>query len=533
MPELESLIEEFMAFWWRVHPTAATIAGVHLHDAALEAYDPDSITERRGRLEGYLELFDRAAPPGQTREVEVEVIRALIRCELYRLTELRPYRTDPTYYLRRLLLSIYLTATREYAPAVERAHALTERLLALPSYLEVARSNLERIGDLPRAKAIALARGGSTLVREYLPPQLGAGLSGTPTEFARWENVLQSAESALIEFAAWLEVQSTSPDYQPAIGRTTYEDWLALETVTPTSIDDLIAYTEKRRAELVSALDEVAAQIGEENGWLEIVRRHIDEGEANTRSADVVRAEVARARGFVERGGLFEVPGGAELETTVLPEFLRGLSSELVYLGPAPFETTQRGLLLTPTTTERACTTPELASLVPALSYPGAHLQRLYSNRAPTPPLQAFHFSFFSEAWSLYTTRVLYEVGYFGEPVEALFALRELLLQILSVIAEIGIHTQGWSIDDATGYLMREGGLSRERARARVGRMIYEPAAFSRSAVGERELLRIRGRWRERGGPSRSLSEFHREILSWGTTPPSLIARVMGLSRQA
>src|SRR5690625_3593386 len=96
MPELESLIEEFMAFWWRVHPTAATIAGVHLHDAALEAYDPDSITERRGRLEGYLELFDRAAPPGQTREVEVEVIRALIRCELYRLTELRPYRTDPT-----------------------------------------------------------------------------------------------------------------------------------------------------------------------------------------------------------------------------------------------------------------------------------------------------------------------------------------------------------------------------------------------------------------------------------------------------
>src|SRR5690625_6142217 len=72
MPELESLIEEFMAFWWRVHPTAATIAGVHLHDAALEAYDPDSITERRGRLEGYLELFDRAAPPGQTREVEVE-----------------------------------------------------------------------------------------------------------------------------------------------------------------------------------------------------------------------------------------------------------------------------------------------------------------------------------------------------------------------------------------------------------------------------------------------------------------------------
>src|SRR5690625_4373056 len=136
MPELESLIEEFMAFWWRVHPTAATIAGVHLHDAALEAYDPDSITERRGRLEGYLELFDRAAPPGQTREVEVEVIRALIRCELYRLTELRPYRTDPTYYLRRLLLSIYLTATREYAPAVERAHALTERLLALPSYLE-------------------------------------------------------------------------------------------------------------------------------------------------------------------------------------------------------------------------------------------------------------------------------------------------------------------------------------------------------------------------------------------------------------
>ena len=39
MADLEPLLDEFFAFWWRTHPTEATAAGLHEYDGELERYE--------------------------------------------------------------------------------------------------------------------------------------------------------------------------------------------------------------------------------------------------------------------------------------------------------------------------------------------------------------------------------------------------------------------------------------------------------------------------------------------------------------
>jgi uncharacterized protein (DUF885 family) len=536
MAELAPLMDEFMAYWWRVHPTLATAAGVHTHDGELERYDPASLAEVVRQSRGYLEKFDGIAPRDAIEALDLELVRGQLRWQLYELTKVSPHLRNPSLYLEAPLSVLYLMAVRDYAPAAERARRATERLELLPATLAEARENLTLVSPVFARTAIAMARSGLALFQGILPLNLGSALEDDQAEFARWENALRGAEAALIAFATWLEEEVTPrATHDFAVGREAFETRVRYLHGLPYSADELLAYGEELKRETELALDELAREIDEGRGWKEIAESLKDDHPAADELIEVYAAEMNRARQFVETRGLVGIPPGESLEVTATPGFLRPLIPYAAYIRPAPFEVAQRGLFFVTSPDDTAAEAlrdhPRHGIPVTALheAYPGHHLQLTWSNRARSLPGRVFWTPVFAEGWALYCEEMMWEEGFYGDPRERLLQLKDLLWRACRIIIDVGLHTRGWSTAEAVAYLVREAGLEPVNAEVEVSRYCAEPTYPMSYAVGKREILRLRDRWRALRGPDAPLREFHDQLLAWGTIPPPLVARAIGL----
>src|SRR5690606_37581701 len=252
MAALDPLLDEFFAYWWSTHPTHATAAGVHAYDAELERHDAASLAERARRHREYLGAFERIDPADVGERIDVELVADRLHWELYELEEVRSHRRNPFHYLDAPLGALYLTAIRDYAPAETRAREAARRLGGLRRVLDEAKENLTEASPVLVEAGEALARSGLSLIEYVLPVHLGTALEDDPAEFARWENALRGAESALLDFSRWLreELAPRATDTF-AIGREAFEVRLRYEHGLFYSADELLNFGEslKRRTE--------------------------------------------------------------------------------------------------------------------------------------------------------------------------------------------------------------------------------------------------------------------------------------------
>lgn len=537
MSELERLQDEFFAFWWAAHPITATSVGIHTHDTELDRYDAASLDERARRYREYAHAFERLTPRDAAEALDRRLILNQLHWQLVELEHIRGHRRNPVVYLEPVLTTLFLMAVREYAPAQERARAAAARLGALPALLDDSRENLTEAAPILVRTAAAVARSGLALLEGALPLQLGRALEDDPHEFARWENALRGAETALVEYADWLEHElapRAAGDY--AVGREAFQGRLRYLHGLTDSADELCAFGEALQRETEAALEQLARELGSRGDWRALVESAKAEHPPATRLIEAYAEEVVRARAFVEERELASLPAGEELEVTATPEYLRPLIPYAAYQSPAAHEVEQKGFFFV---------TPPSAQADPALrdhsvhgipvtalheAYPGHHLQLTRANRAATEAQRVFWTPVFAEGWALYCEEMMWEQGFYTDPRQRLLQLKDLLWRACRVVLDVGLHTRGWSPERAVEYLVRVAGLERANAEVEVRRYCSEPTQPLSYAVGKREILRLRERFRARAGSSFRLRDFHDRLLSWGTIPPGLVAHGLGLS---
>lgn len=536
MAEFTPLLDEFLAYWWRTHPTAATAAGVHIHDGELESYDPAMLAEMRRQSGAYLAAFERLTPRDTVELLDLELVTNQLRWQLYELDHVASHQRNPGLYLEAPLSALYLMAVRDYAPAADRARNAAERLSRLPALLDEARENLTRVAPVFARTASAIARSGLALCNGLLPLRLGSALEDDLQEFARWDNALRGAESALTAFAAWLDdevIPVATADF--AIGEAAFAARNRYQHGLTDTTDQLLAYAERLREETEAELVAIARELDNGRSWREIAESLKDDHPPTHGLIEAYASEMERARQFVEFHGLVEIPAGESLEVTATPEFLRPLIPYAAYLPPAPFEVDQRGLFFVTLPDESAEAVlrdhPRAGIVVTSLheAYPGHHLQLTRANRAPNLTGRIFQTPVFAEGWALYCEELMWEEGFYSSPAERLLQLKDLLWRACRIIVDVGLHTRGWSTEAAVRYLVEEAGLEPAGAEVEVSRYCAEPTQPLSYAIGKREILRLRERWRDRHGDEVPLREFHERLLNWGTIPPHLVARAMGL----
>lgn len=536
MAELAPLLEEFLAYWWRTHPTAATAVGIHAHDGELERYDPATLAEVRRQSAAYLAAFERLTPRDTAELLDLELVTGQLRWQLYELDEVATFQRNPLLYLEAPLGALYLMSVRDYAPAEDRARNATERLILLPALLDQARENLTQVAPVFARTASAMARSGVALCSGLLPLHLGSALEDDPGEFARWENALRGAEAALTSFATWLDEEVApvaTADF--AIGEEAFRTKnRCLHGLTDT-IDELLDYATRLKTETERELDALAREIDGGRGWREVAESLKDDHPTAEGLIEAYAAAMERARQFVEGYGLVEIPPGESLEVTATPDFLRPIIPYAAYLPPAPFELDQRGFFFVTLPDEDAVNAlrdhPKAGIAVTALheAYPGHHLQLTWSNRAPNVTGRVFHTPVFAEGWALYCEELMWEEGFYSGPEERFLQLKDLLWRACRIIVDVGLHTRGWSTESAVRFLVDEAGLEPVNAEIEVDRYCAEPTQPLSYAIGKREIMRLRERWRDRNGAEAPLRHFHDQLLGWGTIPIHLVARAMGI----
>jgi uncharacterized protein (DUF885 family) len=224
------------------------------------------------------------------------------------------------------------------------------------------------------------------------------------------------------------------------------------------------------------------------------------------------------------------VPPDEELEIIETPVFLRHVVPFAAYYPPAPFEQRQKGyFLVTPPPEDESREARlrghnygfiTLTTLHEA--FPGHHLQLTVANRSGSALRRLSDNSMFAEGWALYCEEMMYEAGFYDRKTR-LLQLKDLAWRACRVLIDVGLHTGTMGFDEAVEMMIREVKLDRDSAVAEVKWYSLAPTYPLSYLRGQREILRLRDRWRERG-PYEARA-FHDALLSAGTLPMALAER--------
>jgi uncharacterized protein (DUF885 family) len=113
------------------------------------------------------------------------------------------------------------------------------------------------------------------------------------------------------------------------------------------------------------------------------------------------------------------------------------------------------------------------------------------------------------EGWAHYVEQVMIEAGYGdGDPRYHMMQLREALLRLCRYLAALGLHTQGWTIDESVAFFEREGFATRPIAERETRRGVMGPQYYAYT-LGKHEILALREKLRAKQGASFNLLAFH------------------------
>jgi uncharacterized protein (DUF885 family) len=528
-----ALSEEFVEVFMRHHPVEATRVGLHDYDDRLPDDSPEGFREKSTWLRD-IEQRLLTTVPWQELPVEQRVDYALLRSRLAMLRadldELRTPTRNPVRFAETALHSVYLLLARPFAPIEERKEHVLTRLMAIPDYLEAASRNLDSVPALFLDVATEINTSGHA----YIDDIVRTLARRFPGESERIEHAGSRARVGFIRYQEYLDVQiRPSATANFGIG----ERWMNYKLERGHMLTlDCKGLEALGREHVVAArvrLETEARRLDPSRTWQEQI------ADAKTRHPEALRlreayeAEVERAHRFVEEKNLVPMID-APLEVVDTPRFERAVVPYATYLPPAAFDAEQTGYLyVTPIDTNRPRDEQMLRLrghnygglplMVVHESYPGHHLQTCHAHRNGSRLRKLAESELMAEGWALYCEEMMYEQGFFLDPVSRIFQLKDLLWRACRVVLDVSLQCGKMSLGEAVAYLEQEAQLERPVAEAEVRRYALMPTEPMSYLVGKTLLLELRAEAARKLGNRFDLRQFHAELLKSGTVSPTLV----------
>src|SRR5476651_106867 len=97
---LPHFIDQLLGYLHEVHPTMATLDGVHTHDDLLEDFTKPALDAESHALAGYLRRLDEIRPDGLTsvERLEQRMVADNIRARMFEIEHVRTWERNPQHY---------------------------------------------------------------------------------------------------------------------------------------------------------------------------------------------------------------------------------------------------------------------------------------------------------------------------------------------------------------------------------------------------------------------------------------------------
>ncbi|UVO49799.1 DUF885 family protein [Sphingomonas sp. SUN019] len=148
-------------------------------------------------------------------------------------------------------------------------------------------------------------------------------------------------------------------------------------------------------------------------------------------------------------------------------------------------------------------------------------------NTALKPFRRNSYISAYGEGWALYTERLGDEMGFYRTPYERFGMLSYQMWRAARLVIDTGIHSKGWTREQAQKYFRDNTALSEHEITTEVDRYIGWPGQALSYYIGELTIQKARVKAEKALGAKFDIRAFHDTVLSLGSVPmPVLESRI-------
>ena len=158
--------------------------------------------------------------------------------------------------------------------------------------------------------------------------------------------------------------------------------------------------------------------------------------------------------------------------------------------------------------------------------YPGHLYQTTYfANTDPDPIRSVLNFSGYVEGWATYAEMCSYYISSLEKPYATLLQKNNSIILGLYAMADIGIHYDGWGVDDTLKFFSAYGINDETVVQEIYEYIVGDPANYLTYYVGYAEMLELKKECMEKQGDDFSQKEFHKKVLEIGPAPFEVIRK--------
>ena len=536
---LPHFVDDYLSFLYEVHPTGATMDGVHVHDDLLEDYRRPAIDTHVSALAGFARRLDSIphAHVSVLEQVEHQIISANIRARQFELEAVRSWERNPHFYADTLAASLAAQAIFNYAPETERARRVLSKLRQVPRLVHAARENITDPAAIYVKVGIDTWRG----VMSFIDADLPRAFAGVD-DMHLLGDLADACTEAVGTIGAY--VTDLETDIRPKargsfrLGRDRFEQKLRLEEGITLPIEKLLAIATR---ELAATQEEFRQLAGRLNGgdpmkvWREAKEQH---PQAGTLIA-TAREQLDELHTFLSRNPVVPMPESVGVAVAPTPEFFRWAAASMWTPGPFESKPSRAMYYLTDVDPKweaerrsehmRDFNLPTLWTISIHEVYPGhyLHYQALRKVESKVRRSTLFAPASYMEGWAHYCEQMMLEAGFGrGDHSLKLGQLAEALLRLARFVVGIRLHTEDWSVEQGVRFFRDEAFLEEASARREAERGTFDPTYLVYSA-GKMMLLKLRRDWYEEQGGKPSLRAFHDAFLAQGSAPFWALRRLM------
>jgi uncharacterized protein (DUF885 family) len=170
-------------------------------------------------------------------------------------------------------------------------------------------------------------------------------------------------------------------------------------------------------------------------------------------------------------------------------------------------------------------TTPGMTTLYLHEGAPGHHFQiSIAQENEKLPAFMRFGGNTaYVEGWALYSETLGYEMGLFKDPYQRFGTLSDEMLRAMRLVVDTGIHSKGWTREQAIDYLLANSDMGKTDATAEVERYIAIPSQALAYKIGALTIQRLKDKAKKELGKKFDVREFHNQVLNTGALPLTVL----------
>ncbi len=309
-------------------------------------------------------------------------------------------------------------------------------------------------------------------------------------------------------------------------GLETFNYLIRYHTTTNMTAPQIHELGKAEVARILSEMEKVKAQIGfkgDLKSFFDHVRTSKEQMPFTNPEQVIENFNAIEEKIKIKLGDVFDVKPKAGFVVKRTEAFREG-SASAEYL-PGSKDGTRAGVFYVPIPDVKSYNkfTDEALFLHEAI--PGHHYQLSLQQENNELPefLHPESMSVFVEGWALYAESLGKELGLYEDPYQYFGMLSMEMHRAIRLVLETGLHTMGWTREQAIQYSLDNEAESEDKIIVEVERYMATPGAALCYKIGQIKIRELRTRAETALGDAFSVREFHNQVLNSGSLPLVLL----------